>query len=298
MRLVDDDRVVAAQVAVALHLGEQDAVGHHLQPGRVAAVVGEPHLVADEVAELDLHLLGDPLGDRAGGDPPGLGVADLAGSPTAQLEAHLRQLGRLARAGLTGDDDDLVVAQRREDVVAPLDDGQVLRVPQPGRVDRVDGLGRHGAKDRSAPTRTPTGYPARHAATLPTPLGAARAGFAAPVAATSSVAPAAYIRCACRPVGRRQPPVVEEGPVDPLPRRRLRADRCLSRADPQPVHHRGHGQAPTQAGPGESRRPGCRPAQQRARRCPARGAPGTTPAGRRDGPGPASRPRRPVAAGS
>ncbi len=144
--LVDDDRVVATQVAVALHLGEQDAVGHHLQPGRVAAVVGEPHLVADEVAELDLHLLGDPLRDGAGGDPPGLGVPDLAGRAETQLEAHLGQLGRLAGAGLTGDDDDLVVADRGEDVLAPLDDRQVLGVPQPrgvDRIDRVDELGRH-----------------------------------------------------------------------------------------------------------------------------------------------------------
>ena len=157
--LVDDDGVVATQVAVALHLGEQDAVGHHLQPRRVAAVVGEPHLVAHEVAELDLHLLGDPLRDRPRGDPPGLGVPDLARSPTAELEAHLRQLGRLARPGLAGHDHHLVVAQRRQDVVTALDDGQVLGVPQPGRVDHVDGLGRHGAKDRSAPSRTPTGYP-------------------------------------------------------------------------------------------------------------------------------------------
>ena len=118
MGLVDDDRVVAAQLAVALHLAEQDAVGHHLDPGGVAAVVAEAHLVADEAAELDLHLLGDPLGDRAGGDPPGLGVPDLRTSAaTAELEAHLGHLGRLARAGLPRDDDDLVVADRSEDVV-------------------------------------------------------------------------------------------------------------------------------------------------------------------------------------
>ena len=152
--LVDDDRVVAAQVAVALHLVEQDAVGHHLDARRVAAAVGEPHLVADEVPELDLHLLGDPLGHRARGDPAGLRVADLSARAEAQLEAHLRQLGRLARPRLTGEDDDLVVTDGGEDVVAALDDGQVLGVPQPGTVDRVDGLGTHAAKDRLA-RRTP-----------------------------------------------------------------------------------------------------------------------------------------------
>ena len=38
----------------------------------------------------------------------------------AQLEAQLRQLRALARAGLAGDDHDLVVADRGEQVVAPL----------------------------------------------------------------------------------------------------------------------------------------------------------------------------------
>ena len=63
--------------------------------------VGEPHLVADQVAELGAELLGDPLGDRPRGDPARLGVADQPPSrAAAELEADLRQLGGLARAGL------------------------------------------------------------------------------------------------------------------------------------------------------------------------------------------------------
>ena len=46
--LVDDDRVVAPQIAIVLHLVEEDAVGHHLDPGPVAAVVGEAHLITDD----------------------------------------------------------------------------------------------------------------------------------------------------------------------------------------------------------------------------------------------------------
>ena len=98
VRLVDDDRVVAAQVAVALHLGEQDAVGHHLDERVAAALVGEPDLVADGGAELDGQLLGEPLGDGAGRDAARLGVADDAVEAPAELEADLRDLGRLARA--------------------------------------------------------------------------------------------------------------------------------------------------------------------------------------------------------
>ena len=47
VRLVEDDRVVAAQHPVALDLGEQDAVGHELDQRVVADVVGEADLVAD-----------------------------------------------------------------------------------------------------------------------------------------------------------------------------------------------------------------------------------------------------------
>ena len=74
--LVDDDRVVAAQQAVALQLGQQDAVGHELDQRVLADLVGEAHRVADEVAELGAQLLGDAGGHRAGRQPAGLGVPD------------------------------------------------------------------------------------------------------------------------------------------------------------------------------------------------------------------------------
>ena len=96
VRLVDDDRVVAAQQPVALDLGQQDAVGHHLDQRVVAGLVGEPDLVADRLAELDAELLGDALGDGAGGDPARLGVPDLPVDAAAQLEADLGELGGLA----------------------------------------------------------------------------------------------------------------------------------------------------------------------------------------------------------
>ena len=133
VRLVDDDRVVAAQVAIALQLGEQDAVGHQLDPAALRRPVGEPHLVADQVAELGAQLLGDPLGHRPGRDPARLGVADhlapeFSRAPATQLEADLRQLGGLAGAGLARQHDDLVVADRGGDVLAPLADRQLGRI--------------------------------------------------------------------------------------------------------------------------------------------------------------------------
>ena len=110
MGLVDDDAVVVEQQPVGLGLREQDAIGHELYRALVRGDIGEAHLVAHALSKVLPQLLGDPLGDRAGGDAPGLGVADHAIAATARLVAHLRDLGGLSRAGLACDDDDLVLA--------------------------------------------------------------------------------------------------------------------------------------------------------------------------------------------
>ena len=113
MGLVDDQRVVPAELPIVLDLGQQDAVGHHLDERGVADAVGEAHGVPDDRAELRAELLGDALGDRAGGDPPGLGVADEPVDAATQLEAELGELRALAGARLAGDDHDLVIADVR-----------------------------------------------------------------------------------------------------------------------------------------------------------------------------------------
>lgn len=132
MGLVDDEGVVLAQHLVARQLGEQDAVGHELDQGVLADVVVKAHLPADRVAQLGAQLLGDARRDGAGGEPPGLGVADQPAHATAELEADLRDLRGLPGAGLTGDDHDLVVADRRRDVLATGADRQGLRVADRG----------------------------------------------------------------------------------------------------------------------------------------------------------------------
>ena len=128
VRLVDDDRVVAAQQPVALDLGQQQAVGHQPQQRVLAALIVEAHRVADRLAELDVQLLRDPLGDRARRQPARLRVGDRPAHAEPELEADLRQLRRLARPGLTGDDHHLVVANRREQVIAPRRDRQLLGI--------------------------------------------------------------------------------------------------------------------------------------------------------------------------
>ncbi len=126
--LVDDQGVVAAQQPVALHLCQQDAVGHELDQGVLAHLVREAHRVADQVAHLGAQLLGDAGRHRAGGQAPGLRVPDQPPHTATQLEAHLRELRALARPRLAGDDHDLVVADGGQHVVAALGDGQRLGV--------------------------------------------------------------------------------------------------------------------------------------------------------------------------
>ena len=156
--LVDDQGVVAAQVAVALQLREQDAVGHHLDPALRRGAVGEPHLVADRLAQLGAELLGDPLRHAAGGDPPGLGVPDHAAAgirrvAASQHQRDLRQLGRLARAGLPRDHHHLVVPDRGSDVVAASRHRQVGGEVDAHSAAIVPGAGHAGPTSRAASAR-------------------------------------------------------------------------------------------------------------------------------------------------
>ena len=82
-----------------------------------------------------------------------------------ELETQLRQLRALARTGLPGDDDDLVVADGREKVVAALRDRQVGRVRRRREVrsplvDPACGVAHRGANGgvlvlRSRPIEAP-----------------------------------------------------------------------------------------------------------------------------------------------
>jgi hypothetical protein len=147
VRLVDDERVVLPELAIGLDLGEQDAVGHQLDEGVVARLVGEAHLVADRSAERGVQLLGDPVGHRAGGQPARLGVADEPPHAAPQLQADLRELGRLPGAGLPGDDHDLVVADGRRDLLLLLADRQLGGVPDLGHGGAAPGQALLGRVD-------------------------------------------------------------------------------------------------------------------------------------------------------
>ncbi len=121
---VDDDGVVGRQPAVARDLGQQDAVGHELDAGVVADLVGEAHLVSDRVADTGLEFLRHPSRHRARGDPARLGAANHAGDTAPGRQAQLGQLGGLARAGLAGDDHHRMAANQLDDTLAFTGDRQ------------------------------------------------------------------------------------------------------------------------------------------------------------------------------
>jgi hypothetical protein len=167
VRLVDDDGVVRPQVPIPLRLGEQDAVGHDLEETPGAGALGEAHLVADVATQGAGKLLGDAGRHAAGGDPPGLRVPDQGRPAPSQLEADLRQLGRLAGPGLAADDDDLVRGDRVGDLLPLRGHGQFGRVGEtPGPVGVAASAKINGGRDLlgqppSAPAggRAPGGGP-------------------------------------------------------------------------------------------------------------------------------------------
>ena len=117
MRLVHDNRVVGREIAVGLDLRQQDAVGHELDAAGLRGAFGEAHLVAHRAAKFHLQLLRHAAGHRARGDAARLGAADQAGCAAPGGQAHLGQLGGLARAGFARHHDHLVRADQSDDAL-------------------------------------------------------------------------------------------------------------------------------------------------------------------------------------
>ena len=114
--LIDDDGVVLGEHAVVLDLGQQDTVCHQLDVGLLAHLIGKAHLVTHVMPKFGLHLFGNTGRHGAGRQTPRLGVADIALDPAPQRQTDFGDLGGLARAGFTGNDHHLVLADGAGDL--------------------------------------------------------------------------------------------------------------------------------------------------------------------------------------
>ena len=85
MRLVDNQRVVLPERRIAVCLGEQDTVRHHLDEGRVIGAVVETNFVGHRMATGLLQFLGKPGCQAARGDPSRLGTTNHAVHAAPQL---------------------------------------------------------------------------------------------------------------------------------------------------------------------------------------------------------------------
>ena len=134
MRFVDDQRVVSAQVAVALCFGEQDAVGHQLDITVSRQLVGKTHLVTDGMAQRCFEFLRDTCRHRARGNTSRLGMPDQTVYAALQFKADLGQLRGFTGTGFAADDDHLVFINRTPDLRAHRHHRQVVGV---GRLRQV-----------------------------------------------------------------------------------------------------------------------------------------------------------------
>ena len=76
MGFIDNQRIVLPQHPVALHLCQQNTVGHHLDGSAVRHLVVETDLVAHSFTQGCIQLLGNTLGYGACRQPPRLSMAD------------------------------------------------------------------------------------------------------------------------------------------------------------------------------------------------------------------------------
>lgn len=76
MGLVDDDGVVLIEKAVALHLGEQDAVGHQLDGGGLRHAIVKADGVANGLPDFLVQFRGDAFSHGARCNTARLGMAD------------------------------------------------------------------------------------------------------------------------------------------------------------------------------------------------------------------------------
>ena len=125
MRLIHNDAVVICQQWISLRFGQQNAIGHQLNEGVIAAPVVETDRAADFTTPLNLQFLRDAARNGKCRHASWLGAADFGFNPQSGFEAHFGNLGGFAGTGFTGDNHNLMSPDGRNDVIFSRCDGQV-----------------------------------------------------------------------------------------------------------------------------------------------------------------------------
>ena len=133
MGLVDDEGVVFEQVTVGADLGQQHAVGDKLHQRLRRRLVIEADLGANLPSPLDTEFFGQTPRQRGSGDAARLRHGDFRLAATPRLQADLRDLCRLARTRVAGDDDDGMLLDGGADLFNTRRDRQFHREIDPSR---------------------------------------------------------------------------------------------------------------------------------------------------------------------
>ena len=88
MSLINNQRVISAEIPVVGELSQQDAISHELDGGGIRDGVIETDLVTDQVTKGCIELIGDALRDGARCDAPRLSVANTQLLAAAQVQTN------------------------------------------------------------------------------------------------------------------------------------------------------------------------------------------------------------------
>ena len=128
MSFIEDQHLILPQFRISLCLGQQDAVGHELDPGLTRSLILETHLVSHVSAERHPEFFRHAFRHARRRDPPRLGAADPPALRTHRLRHHFRELRGFSGARIAHDHDDLMRPQCGKNLLPVLDHRQFLGI--------------------------------------------------------------------------------------------------------------------------------------------------------------------------
>ena len=139
--LVDDEGGITTEERVVARLGQQDAVGHQLEPRLLRGLALETVLIPHCRAQRCADFLGQTASHGDGRQTPRLGDADHpAGLWTGQVR-ELGKLGSLAAARIAADNRDGTLAERLNQFVRMRGNGQFWRDSQAIHAENYSKIG-------------------------------------------------------------------------------------------------------------------------------------------------------------